>query len=191
MSRACDVLCLVIALVGMSCERPQGAVSTPRGETSTATATLEVGGDEAVGVRPQLIADPLWTWVLNNATLHELDSLPNGGEQWYSMRLFEIPVGGSCVEYTYTTCSHQYLLAVSETGEAPPQRVYNLGRVGRVTKVEWIGDVHNAFGIARLRLSIADTVPLRRLNEPAPAPPISQLDLIIQTDTLYVERVGG
>jgi hypothetical protein len=55
---------------------------------------------------------------------------------------------------THMVCSYHYYLAVSDDGEAAPQAVYDLGKVGELRPVAWLG--RTASGRARLRVTVAN-----------------------------------
>jgi hypothetical protein len=195
MQRGWVLLGLGIFAPSVSCERhtppvPHAEATLTTGAQRTISA-IQVGGDDSIGLHASPIDNSLLEWILNTATITELDSLPGASTQRYRLRLFGIGVAGSCVEYTEAIiCSHQYLLAVSEAQEGSAQRLYNLGRVGRITAIEWIPGVPRtpAGDTSRLRLTIADTIPLWHLNAPEPTPVLSQAVVVILPDRVYIER---
>lgn len=75
--------------------------------------------------------------ILNNSELSDLNDLSGGEEQDLLLKLYAIPVSGSCVPEVHMTCAYEYYLAVSERDEQPRQSVFHLGTVGEIVQVEW------------------------------------------------------
>ncbi len=83
------------------------------------------------------VSDSELVHILNDATVAELNYLEGGEEQDLSLRLYRLPVSGSCVPETHVTCAFDYYLAVSEFDEQPRQSVFHLGVVGEIVDIAW------------------------------------------------------
>ncbi|HVO65173.1 MAG TPA: hypothetical protein VMT12_01730 [Syntrophales bacterium] len=102
--------------------------------------------DNSAELQSQYIQTPLVVEILNNSERREPDIPSN--HQWpkgkhrvmtpYLVKLYSIPVEGSCIPETHMICSHKYYLAVSDYGEAPLQGVFYLGTVGEITQFKWV-----------------------------------------------------
>ena len=67
-----------------------------------------------------------------------LISKGRGATQALLLKLYRIPVSGSCVPEMHMTCAYDYFLAVSEYDEQPSQSVFHLGTVGEIVHIEWM-----------------------------------------------------
>lgn len=109
-------------------------------------------GSSAIQIN-QRISDTRIVKILNNAEVIDLNKLNGGDAQDLLLRLYEIPVSGSCVPETHLTCAHEYYLAVSEYDEQPNQSLFHLGTVGEITGIEWMKATES--GKAEIVLQVA------------------------------------
>ena len=87
------------------------------------------------------------------------------------LRLYSVEREGGCVEETESVCSHQYYLAVTEYGELPGAKVYALGEVGEIPRVEWKAN-NSGDRTARLRFYVVK-YPTSALKENPKLTPVS------------------
>ena len=55
------------------------------------------------------------------------------------IRLYGFSVSGTCIPETHQVCGHHYVLLTSSFDEAPVIRAYDLGKVGEITRVAFVG----------------------------------------------------
>ncbi len=56
------------------------------------------------------------------------------------IRLYGFTVSGTCIPESRQVCGHHYVLLTSSRDEAPVIRAYDLGQVGEITKVAFVGE---------------------------------------------------
>ena len=56
------------------------------------------------------------------------------------IRLYGFSVSGTCIPETHQVCGHHYVLLTSSYDEAPVIRAYDLGTVGEITRVAFVGE---------------------------------------------------
>lgn len=108
---------------------------------------------EQLSLRATRLTDEVLTRILVQAKEHDLRRLPGGRKTQGIVRLYAVAEEGDCVDGTHMVCSYQYYVAVADDGEAAPHAVYDLGKVGELRPVAWLGPT--ASGRARLRVTVA------------------------------------
>ncbi len=91
--------------------------------------------------------------VMVSAGVTDLNEIEGGESGDLVVKLFAVPVSGSCVPESHTTCAFDYYLAVSEYDEDPRQSVFHLGVVGEVSEVTWMKSVRPDAASIRLRVA--------------------------------------
>lgn len=56
------------------------------------------------------------------------------------IRLYGFSVSGTCIPETHQVCGHHYVLLTSSYDEAPVIRAYDLGTVGEISRVAFVGE---------------------------------------------------
>ena len=112
-----------------------------------------VDAQEQLELRPTRLNNEILTRILVEAKEHDLRRPPGRTQLQAIVRLYAVAEEGGCVDGTHMVCSYQYYLAVGDLGEAAPQAVYDLGWVGELRPVAWLGPT--ASGRARLRVAVA------------------------------------
>jgi hypothetical protein len=73
--------------------------------------------------------------VLNNAEL-----IGENSEEWLSVRIYKVDNGSGSAGFASGEVSHNLLIAVSEFGEDPNQRLFEIGPFINPEFVRWIGE---------------------------------------------------
>jgi len=55
------------------------------------------------------------------------------------IRLYGFSVSGTCIPETHQVCGHHYVLLTSSYDETPVIRAYDLGTVGEISRVAFVG----------------------------------------------------
>ncbi|OGQ89294.1 MAG: hypothetical protein A2289_02050 [Deltaproteobacteria bacterium RIFOXYA12_FULL_58_15] len=84
------------------------------------------------------IADSAVAKTLCNSVVVDLNGLAGGDSSNLAMKLYGVPISGTCVPETQVPCAYDYYLAVSEYDEQPRQSVFHLGVVGEIPVLTWI-----------------------------------------------------
>jgi hypothetical protein len=104
------------------------------------------------------------------------------------VRLWRVPVEGTCVEETEAICSHRYYLAVSDYGEGQaPFAVYDLGVVGEIVGIRWLPRA--ARDAARLHLVAVNWPAAAMKRQHSLARRTQAYDLVVSTDSLSIKSV--
>jgi len=120
--------------------------------------------------QPTRVDAEFLSWALNHGTVTVLDTVPGGEHQWFTLRLWRLPVLGSCNGGTDAACESQYLLGVvsgdgSEAGE--DEGVYDLGSFGGLRVVEWAPWDTVAYFRAQLLVEVDHYTPPSKSDEAA------------------------
>ena len=105
-------------------------------------------------VQPQPVRNALLVEILNWGERQDLMALPNAPSELDAL-LYSVADEGSCVPDTHAICSYRYYLAVAEAwpGVGQDAAVYALGRVGEITRAEWLEGSRPDRGRLRLEVS--------------------------------------
>jgi hypothetical protein len=112
-----------------------------------------VNGQEQPMLRATRLSNEVLTRILVEGKERDLRRVPGRDRPQAIIRLYAVAEEGRCVDGTHMVCSYQYYLAVGDLGEAAPQAVYDLGKVGELRPVAWLG--RTASGRVQLRVSVA------------------------------------
>jgi hypothetical protein len=118
--------------------------------------------------------------------MHRLDSLAGGTDQWVQVRLYDIPVDGTCLPEEHATCGFYYLLGV--TSAAGGIGAFRLGWLGEITSIQWLPRTDD-ISSGRLRISVTNYPSWVFKSEPTIKRVSKQFELKVAAETIVVTEL--
>lgn len=106
--------------------------------TAFAQTEKQTSPNDKISITAKRITSPKLVEILNYGHVRELNKLPSGKDQSLNLRLYAVPIEGSCVPDTHVVCSHHYYLAVHTFEEGLGESVFDLGEVGESDDIIWL-----------------------------------------------------